>query len=238
MSKLENLLNSIKKHKAIDNPFYEKWTLRKLPLDKIAIFARNYWEVTYRFPEALTTLILNIDNLVARAEYTKTLYSEMGNGVADRVHSVLFEKFCLELSEKFGKKDFLKMDNLKDDFILLPETIELIKGQKELYSSSYSISVGAQLALEWQAYTMIRQLYEGARNYMNLWEDQDEFHEACEFFYAHIGVTEKDHKLESMKAAQKIMNDGVRFEEIEYGFHAHLNLIANFWDAVARDMKE
>ena len=238
MSQLINLVHTIKNHRAVNNKFYDKWMSGKLSIEHIGIFARNYWELTYRFPEALAALILNVDDIIARAEYTKTLYSEMGNGCARKIHAVLFEDFCVALSERLENRDYLKIDNLKKTSVLLPETSTLINGQKLLYSKNHATAAGAQLALEWQAYTMIRQLYEGARNYMDLWEDQDSFHEVCEFFYSHIGATEKEHRLESIRATEKVIHGGASFEEVEYGFKNHLDLIGNFWESISNNIDE
>jgi pyrroloquinoline quinone (PQQ) biosynthesis protein C len=236
MNNLTCLLGEIHNHPAVNNKFYQKWGVAKLEIEQIAIFARNYWELTYRFPEALATLILNIDDVQTRTEYTKTLYSEMGNGNSKRVHSVLFAEFCKDLAKCLGREHYLTMSNLKTSVFILPETTTLIDWQKKAYSQKYSIAAGAQLALEWQAYTMIRLLYEGARNYKDLWPSEDEFHESCEFFYAHIGAAEKEHKEESIAGVLKIIGTGAQFSEIEYGFKKHLDLIAAFWDAIAFKM--
>jgi pyrroloquinoline quinone (PQQ) biosynthesis protein C len=236
MNDLVYLLEKIHNHPAVNNHFYQKWMETKLAIEQIAIFVRNYWELTYRFPEALAALILNIDDTHTRTEYTKTLFSEMGHGNSKRVHAVLFEEFCKDLARYLGRENYLTIAFLKTSLILLPETTNLISWQKELYSQEHSIAAGAQLALEWQAYTMIRQLYEGARNYMDLWPNQDKFHESCEFFYVHIGPAEKEHKEESMAAAFKIIEADGQFNKIEYGFKKHLDLIASFWNAIAFEM--
>lgn len=233
MSNLTALANSVSTHEALNNKFYDIWMCQKLPIEKIAVFARNYWEFAYRFPEALAVLFLNVNNVIARAEYAKTLYSEMGYGDPKRVHSLLFEEFCKDLSRNLGKEDYLSIENLKKNYCLLPETQSFIDGQKKLYSQEHSIAVGAQLALEWQAYTMVRKLYEGARNYMSVWPHQDAFHESCEFFYVHIGTAEKEHKQESIIAASKIIEEGGSFEDLLLGFYQHLDLIASFWGSIA-----
>lgn len=236
MNNLLRLVQKIGNHEATNNFFYQKWLHTKLTAEKIAVFARNYWELTYRFPEALAALIQNIDNVYTRTEYTKTLYSEMGNGDPKRVHAVLFEDFCNDLFRNLGYENSLSMDFLKRTTPLLSQTIELIKWQRELYSKEYAVAAGAQLALEWQAYTMITQLYDGARNYIDLWPTRDKFHESCEFFYVHIGAAEKEHKNESITAALKITENGGEFSQIELGFNKHLELLASFWNAIASEM--
>jgi pyrroloquinoline quinone (PQQ) biosynthesis protein C len=237
MNKLSNLVNTIKNHRAVNNGFYDRWMTELFSIEEVGIFARNYWELNYRFPEALAALISNIDNIVARVEYTKTLFSETGNGCVNKSHSILFEDFCSNLSKVMGNESYLKIDNLKNTTHLLPETLKLISEQKKLYSNNkYAIAAGAQLALEWQAYTMIMQLYEGARNYKHLWSDQNDFHEACEFFHVHLGEAEKAHKIESIKVTEKVIEEGGSYEDVEYGFKKHLDLIADFWEAISKNM--
>jgi hypothetical protein len=42
-------------------------------------------------------------------------------------------------------------------------------------------------------------LYEGSRQYIDVFETLDEFHEYCEYFYVHIGEAEKDHRFRLSK---------------------------------------
>lgn len=231
---LSSLVNEVYTHEALNNKFYTQWMISKLSLEKIAIFARNYWELTFRFPEALASLISNFEDLELRTEYSKTLFSEMGNGNPKAVHYVLFENFCNDLAQHMGQPGYLCIDNLKKNITLLPETVAVVKGQRVLYSQNPAIATGAQLAMEWQAYTMIRQLYDGVRNYIDLWPNQDSFHESCEFFYAHIGSAEKEHKIEALNAAYKILKNGGDLLDMKHGFNHHLKLLANFWNAVSQ----
>ena len=87
---------------------------------------------------------------------------------------------------------------------ILPSTHVFIEEQDALYApdglgrpSSYVL--GALLAQEWLAYSMLTRLYEGARNYQHLYTNNDEFHERCEYFYIHIGDAEKEHKMAAAK---------------------------------------
>lgn len=234
MQSLQGLTDNISRSQAVNNLFFDTWTTKQLTMDKFAIFARNYWEWTFCFPEVVAAIISNTKDVKTRIEYTKILFSEMGYGDQRAVHSTLFENFCNELAKQAGCPGFLNIENLKNNIPLLDETRELINWQKQIYLDQ-GIAAGAQLALEWQAYTMISQLYEGARNYKTLWADNpDGFHEACEFFYAHIGEAEKHHKDESLNAAQQLVADGVSIDSIKEGFNKNLELIGNFWNAIAK----
>jgi pyrroloquinoline quinone (PQQ) biosynthesis protein C len=147
------------------------------------------------------------------------------------VHSVLLFSFLNELARKMGYENKLNPEMLAETTELLPTTMDLLEGEKALYGDE-EMSFGAQLALEWQAYTMLRKLYDGARNYMSLWSEPDQFHEACEYFYAHIGAAEKDHKDESLKAVQRYAVDEHSVEKIVEGYNRHLDLISSFWQGL------
>ncbi len=231
MERLLKLVDTIWTHKAIDNNFYTVWLNEELNPEELAIFAINYWQWTYHFPSILAGLISSVNNINVKTEYTKTLYSEMGYGNAEKVHSTLFEVFYDSLISKKNRPD-LVLKNIKNKIALSNDTNQLIEWQRDVYSSNTSVAIGAQLALEWQAYTMIRKLYDGARNYSHLWKDPDEFHEDCEFFYVHIGAAEKEHKKESLLAAEELIEDGIKFSDIEFGFNKNLELISCFWEGM------
>ena len=225
---LEQLLRKITSQPALENDFYRKWMSGSFCIEELEVFARNYEAWVKSFPDALATLVSATDDLEAKGEYVKTLYSEMGYGNSLKAHSVLLEHFFEELACRLGENGRLNQDRLEREIEMLPSTLELIEGERKLYGDT-QMSFGAQLALEWQAYTMLRKLYDGARNYLPLWSNPDEFHEACEYFYTHIGAAEKDHKQESLNAVRRYARDEESIAAIVEGYHRHLKLIANFW---------
>jgi pyrroloquinoline quinone (PQQ) biosynthesis protein C len=225
---LAQLLGEITSQPALENDFYRRWMSGSFSIEELEIFARNYEAWVKSFPDALATLVGATDDLDAKGEYVKTLYSEMGYGNAHKAHSVLLDHFFEELAHKLGESGRLDRDRLEREIELLPSTRDLIEGERKLYGDPH-MSFGAQLALEWQAYTMLRKLYDGARNYLPLWSNPDEFHEACEYFYTHIGAAEKDHKEESLKAVQRYARDGESLAWIVEGYQRHLKLISDFW---------
>ena len=225
---LAHLLHEITSDPALENEFYRRWISGSFSIEELEVFARNYEAWVKSFPDALATLVSATDDLDAKGEYVKTLYSEMGYGNARKAHSVLLDLFFTELAEKLGNSGRLDCDRLERDVEMLPSTRELIEGERQLYGDAH-MSFGAQLALEWQAYTMLRKLYDGARNYLPLWGNADEFHEACEYFYTHIGAAEKDHKEESLNAVQRYARDEESLAWIVEGYRRHLKLISDFW---------
>jgi pyrroloquinoline quinone (PQQ) biosynthesis protein C len=234
---IEILAGTVYTSPALNNDFYDLWTSRPLSARQIAVFARNYGEFNRAFPEVLSVMISSTRNVHARTEYAKTLFSEMGYGVVEKAHSNLFDTWLLELGKRLGEPEALRWENIERDLDPLAETIALIEGEKRMYGSDNATGSGAQLALEWQAYTMLRKMYDGAVLYKPLWEVEDEFHEACEYFYAHIGAAEKEHKIESLNGARQFHVDSNSRLRIQNGFRSHLELFGSFWNAIAREMR-
>lgn len=230
---LTALATSVYSSGALNNAFYDMWTSRRLTLDELVTVVRNYGQFVRAFPEVLATMIMKTDDIVARTEHAKTLFSEMGYGNVRSVHSVLFDAFFSELGAKLGDKSRLTWKSICNEEPVLGATTMLIEGEKALYSSDSATASGAQLALEWQAYTMLRQLYDGACLYAGLWERADEFHEACEYFYVHIGAAEKEHKIESLSGAMQFDRDEASRARIVAGFEHHLSLFETFWNSLA-----
>jgi pyrroloquinoline quinone (PQQ) biosynthesis protein C len=204
---------------------------RRFSIEALEIFARNYGAWVKAFPDALAVLVTTTDDLEAKTEYVKTLHSEMGYGDSTKVHWVLLDSFFAQLAGKLGFDSRLERGRLEERLTLLNTTLELVEGERELYSRPDE-AFGAQLALEWQAYTMLRQLYEGARCYLPLWSNADEFHEVCEYFYVHIGAAEKDHKRESLNAVMRYAGDDERLNCIVRGYSRHLEMVATFWQGL------
>ncbi|EIM94067.1 hypothetical protein WQE_46349 [Paraburkholderia hospita] len=234
--KLEALARTVYTSGALNNHFYELWTSGRLTPRQIAVFARNYGEFNRAFPEVLAVMISSTRNVCAQAEYAKTLYSEMGYGNPGKVHSVLFDSWLVELGERLGIGQGFKWIEIEREVNVLPETYALIEGEKRLYGGDNAAGAGAQLALEWQAYTMLRKLYDGAALYKPLWDAEDAFHESCEYFYAHIGATEKEHKVESLQAARQFATSESSLKRVEEGFNEHLQMFEDFWNAIAREI--
>ena len=233
IERLEQSLENIKRHPALDNTFYRVWMSRNLGIEDLRVVARNYGAWVRSFPDALAILVARSEDIHAKSEYVKTLYSEMGYGNPHKAHSVLLDAFFEQLASQLGHETKLNRSRLEKEVELLGSTKALIDGEQELYRDPRQ-SIGAQLALEWQAYTMVRKLYEGARNYMEFWPEPDGFHEACEYFYAHIGAAEKDHKEESLSAARHCAVSGQSVLDMIEGYDRHLDLIAAFWEGIGQ----
>ena len=81
---LMQLLREITSQPALENDFYRRWMSGSFSIEELEIFARNYEAWVKSFPDALATLVGATNDLDAKGEYVKTLYSEMGYGNAIR----------------------------------------------------------------------------------------------------------------------------------------------------------
>jgi hypothetical protein len=216
-------------HGAVRNRFYELWVGRELDADAVTVVAQNYFARVSRTPVRIGLAFLNMTDPTARAETVENLYDEMGRGTPSRMHArILSEFLSLLLSRMRG----YPVDASALDAPLLPSTARLITESEQLFSSpDPQVVCGALLAQEWHAYPQLVYMYEGVRNYRRYF-DLVEFHESCEYFYLHIGATEKEHKAHSLSTAARACVTVRDIENLERGFYAYLDLLAANWDEI------
>ena len=212
-------------HPALRNPFYDLWVMEELNADEVEFVARNFFARVSRTPVRIALAFLNMRDMTARAETVENLYDEMGHGDPLKVHSALLRDFLRTLLGKMRGHE-VEFDGSGP---LLPSTVRLIGQSEKIFSSSYpQETCGALLAQEWHAYPQLVYLYEGFRNYRRYF-GVEEFHESCEYFYLHIGATEKEHKVHSLSTAAKACHTIDDIEHLERGFTSYLDLLAENW---------
>lgn len=231
--RIRALAASVGKHPALDNAFYRLWMSRPLTADQVELFARNFYTRVSETPNRIALAFLNMTDVRARAETVENLADEMGMGDPDRIHSVLLRRFFETLLSR------LRQTQVDFDLLtapILPSTQRLVIEGNRLFSSSAPAEVcGALLAQEWHAYSQLANIYEGVRNYMPLFE-LEEFHETCEYFYLHIGAIEKEHKVHSLSTAAQMCQEEADYLQLEKGFTAYLNLLADNWDEIYKEI--
>lgn len=231
---LLQLTSNVDDDPALNNDFYDAWLAGPMSRLGVLIFFRNYSHFSWEFPHVLESLIQRTPNADIRSELNKTLYSEMGNGRAEKAHRLLLHQFIEALSAEMEPKGAVSRDWLNENIPLLDTSKQIVDGEYRLYGEeSHAKAVGAQLALEWQAFTMLMKLYEGARHYRSFFPAERAFHEAAEYFYVHLGEAEKDHKTESINAARIQISNHSELEELREGYFEHLSLFHKFWQGIA-----
>ncbi|WP_371476993.1 iron-containing redox enzyme family protein [Kitasatospora sp. NBC_00315] len=232
--RIHSLARGCSEHPALRNPFYELWMAQELTADEVELVAKNFYERVRRTPVRIALAFLNMTDIAARAETVENLYDEMGLGNPRKVHSVILKDFFETLLGRL-RGHAVDLDTVAAP--LLPSTVRLIEEGEKVFSSPYPQEVcGALLAQEWHAYPQLVHLYEGVRNYRGHYE-LEEFHENCEYFYLHIGATEKEHKIHSLSTAAKACRTAEDVAHIERGFTTYLDLLAENWNEIHRTIR-
>ncbi|TKA00307.1 TenA family transcriptional regulator [Actinacidiphila oryziradicis] len=232
--RIHALARGCAEHPALKNPFFELWMEQELTADEVEVVAKNFYERVRRTPVRIALAFLNMTDIAARSETVENLYDEMGLGNPRKVHSVILKDFFETLLSRL-RGHAVDLDSVAAP--LLPSTVRLIEQGEKVFSSSYPQEVcGALLAQEWHAYPQLVHLYEGVRNYRAHY-GLEEFHENCEYFYLHIGATEKEHKIHSLSTAAKACRTAEDIEHIERGFTIYLDLLAENWNEIYRTLR-
>jgi pyrroloquinoline quinone (PQQ) biosynthesis protein C len=233
-ARIHALARKCSDHPALRNPFYPLWMEQELTADEVELVAVNFYARVRRTPIRIALAFLNMTDIAARAETVENLYDEMGHGNPAKVHSVILRDLLQTLLSRLRGRD-VDLDAVQAP--ILPSTLRLIEESEKLFNSPYPQEVcGALLAQEWHAYPQLVYLYEGVRNYRKYFE-LEEFHENCEFFYLHIGATEKEHKVHSLSTAAKACKTAEDVEHIERGFTRYLDLLADSWAEIYRELR-
>lgn len=227
-NRIRTLAERSSKHRALNNGFYDLWMAKRLPVEAVEIVARNFFARVSRTPDRIALAFLGMTDPAARAMTVRNLSDEMGDGDSLRIHSVLLRTFLEELLSRLRSMPVF-LDEI--DAPLLPSTLQLIsEGEKLFGNANPHVATGALLAQEWHAYPQLVFLYEGVRNYRDDFDSLQQFHEACEYFYLHLGATEKEHRVDALSTAVQSCSCAEDVEAIEEGFHAYLDMLAANWE--------
>lgn len=232
--RVQALARGCAQHPALNNPLYELWMAQELSADEVELVAKNFYARVRRTPVRIALAFLHMTDITARVETVENLYDEMGHGNPAKAHSVILRDFLQTLLGRI-RGHAVDLDTVAAP--LLPSTVRLIERSEQLFSSPNPQEVcGALLAQEWHAYPQLVYLYEGARNYRRYF-GLEEFHEQCEYFYLHIGATEKEHKVHSLSTAAKACASVEDLEHLERGFNTYLDLLADNWAEIHRALR-
>lgn len=235
-SQIADMVSALPRTAALDNEFYSRWTTDALPYPQLAVFAREYLARTKNTSVMVALSVLHTEDLDARVECVKNLFSEYGNGRADKAHLVLLESFLLDLLCRVSGQT-IAIGDIRN-VTPLPTTQAFSKGQREVFTSADQRVVhGALLAQEHLAYSMLTRLYEGVRNYKRFYDTDDEFHQACEYFYIHIGEAEKQHKAEAVISAVAVCPTPPDLDIMTGAFNRFVELTGQYWHGVAAEMR-
>ncbi|MGW6560972.1 iron-containing redox enzyme family protein [Streptomyces hydrogenans] len=201
---------------------------------EVRVFAEQYLACTVN-TSVMVALVLNTSDLKARVECVKDLYSEYGNGDASKAHLVPPEGFLGNLLT--GIEGFPVSAEEVGGAPALSTTQTFSSGQRALFESDdQRVVQGALPAQEHLAYSMLTRLHEDVREYEGVYETDDDFHGACEYFYAHIGEAEEDHKAQAVTSAAAACRDEGDLAVVTEGFIGCVTLTAEYWRGDASEM--
>jgi pyrroloquinoline quinone (PQQ) biosynthesis protein C len=229
-NELEKLAMSCLNHPALNNRFYDLWRNHRLNADQVEVVATNFYHHVAPTSERLSALLLVLPSeaIRARSETVDNINDELGRGDPLQAHTRLLETFFDSLLSKLRSAP-TRLTDIQTP--LLPSTRQLIDEGYALFAGDVHRAIGALLAQEWHAYPQLIHLYEGARNYMDLY-NLVEFHGVCDFFYIHIGGAEQEHMRHSLSTAASMCRDRSDLNQIEAGLNAYLTLLATYWNSL------
>ena len=221
------MAETVQSHPALDNRFYNRWMDRRLRPDQVELLAVNFSAWTAPTVVRIAVALANMTDGRSRFETVHNLQDELGGGDFNSNHVLLLRRFFdWFLGGLYGRE--FRLDESRAE--VLPATRRLNEGAMELFADQRPpVAAGALLAQEWHAYPQLVNLYEGVRNYKDLF-DLYEFHENCGYYYIHIGEAEKEHKEQSIISAARCCRDVRDLQLLKKGFYGVLDLLSCFWD--------
>ena len=96
-SDVESLVLELQAHPVNTNEFFRTFESRQLRPRQLRAFIRQYHYFCFHFVKVLEGLLYHtpIHEMEMRTELAKTLYSELGSGSPDRVHTRQLERLSL-----------------------------------------------------------------------------------------------------------------------------------------------
>lgn len=232
LKEVEALSEEVYSHKALKNPFYDLWTSERLSNAQVEIFAVNYYHRIYSTVQRITMALVTIDDWVSRLELLHNLTDEMGHGDPHMVHVLILKRWIQSLLTANGGGDF---DEVLERVKPLPETVKFVNQTFQNCSMNNVLSCGTLLGQEWHAYSQIAHLYDGFLLYKDSYQSE-EFHDMSDYFYIHLGMAEKQHKLQTIVMAARNCQTEEEFKTLQQGFYCYLDLVADFWHAIYDNM--
>lgn len=201
-------------HSACENAFFKRLRGDALNQRQLGTFGSDYLYWISSFPGILAGLIATTSDARFQFFLTEILFSELGSGDPERMHFRLFARLL-------GKLGVTLADTHSGPRFV--ETRALVEGMRQLYRDEDILhAMGAQYALERQAFPMIEKLYVGFKHYSELTRDD------CEYFELHL-VEEPEHLRCMQECMKRCIARPEDIERVKAGAVACLDLIAAFW---------
>jgi pyrroloquinoline quinone (PQQ) biosynthesis protein C len=226
---ITQLAEGVFDHPVLNCSFYSRWKGEALDLRQFETFASNYFHRVHATTDRVAIAMGSIPDWESKIELLHNLSDELGHGVSENVHVGVLMRWMESLWEKLGGEGELRR---RESFSNpLQSTTNFVRLTADMCRKGAPEAAGALLAQEWHGYTQIAQLFEGFLNYRHLYRSE-EFHDASEYFYVHLGRAEKEHRKQSTKIAIRNCTNDEDFKRISEAFNCYLNLLLEFWDGI------
>lgn len=215
---LDHLIDA---HEACENAFFVRARADRWSRSQLQRFGADYRYWIASFPGILGGLIGRTRDCEFQFFLTQILFSELGSGQPDQMHFRLFERILSKLG--------LTREEIQAG-PRFSETCNLVDGMRQLYQHDDILrAMGAQYALERQAFPMIEKLYVGFKHYRQL--TREDF----EYFEVHL-VEEPEHLRCMEECMGRCMSKPEDVERVSVGARACLDLIAAFWRRMYKEV--
>lgn len=216
----EELEEEIRAHPALHHPFLEKFRQGKLSLDRIRIFARQYYLYSRWFGRYVAAIIANIPDERPRAFLIKNLYQEYGEEDPANTHPAIFRRFM----------DALRLDpNEVEETEPLPETRLFIHEYLFTCRNGHFIEALGAMGPGTESIVpyIYRPIYEGLKKEPSLKEDD------IEFFSLHMTL-DVEHSANIKEALLQYAEKEQNQKLIKQGAIAALSARTVLWNGLER----
>ncbi len=153
MSFYEHVRSDVLRHGAINNSYLTRFQAGDVTETELRTFAVEFYSFARFFPRILAAQLVNTEDETVADELTRVLYSELGDGLVEHRHELLYRKFLRSLDIDIHEAMNTPM---------MPSTRAYIQGMEALYSSrNHATALGASFGLENMAITMWDHLIPG-----------------------------------------------------------------------------
>ena len=222
---------------AVYNSFFRLWCQQQLQPVELTGVAVNLYQHLAPTLRRIVALFSNINDGAMRHYLLRILNDEAG--LAEGIpHVRLLENFLNTLLTMVSATP-CQVTAYLDQGYETESTRTLVHDGYKLFAQPNTMTaLGALLAQEWHAYPQLVYLYEGARNYQLQFATLEQFHDACEYFYIHLGRTEKEHREQTSTLAASRVHTSSDWLALQEGFYAYSDLLINYWNSLTRAIEK
>lgn len=211
----------VQQHRAINNPYLDRFQRGDLTNEEFNHFAEQFFAFVKHFPRILAALLATATDDAEAEELVIILVSELGDGNPKNRHEYLYHKFLRSIGidpQEAGRASWFG------------STSDYVDGLAALYGNrDHQVALGASFGLEHMAISMWDQLIPGL---MKLKTTHPALAEMNTVYWTFHRTLEEQHEEAMMKALDGASpNDQ---EALRKGCNQALDLLEGFWMGLHR----